>query len=93
MARFTSNNSAGVRFEPTLTATFLPGCRGCGSPHPLALKPPIDSPTCPGCGADVAPAGEPQTVAATLTGWGPHAVAARALTWIGRRLREIAKGL
>ena len=85
--------SAGVHYEPSLTAVFLPGCRGCGSPHPLALKPPLDVDACPGCGAPVGAPGEPQTVRAVLTGWGPYAAASRALIWIGQQLLNIAKGL
>ena len=93
MSRFASNHSAGVHFEPSLTAVFLPGCRGCGAPHPLAQRPPVDSPTCLGCGAAVLPPGAPQTVPAVLTGWGPHAIVSRALIWIGQQLRDLAKGL
>lgn len=37
-------------WEASSVQTFLPGCRNCGSKHPLAMKPvPIDISHCPMC--------------------------------------------
>jgi hypothetical protein len=57
-------------FEPFVTHQFLPGCRLCGTKHPAAYMPPLDTNLCPGCGTLVAPPGEKVTVGSTLTLWG-----------------------
>ena len=53
-------------WKPTLQHTVLPGCRSCGTKHPLANNPPIQSDVClnPECGKPVLPPGLSVTVAA-----------------------------
>lgn len=59
--------AAAVRFEPYMVMQFLPGCRSCGHPHPLATKGWSDPYACPGCGRAAGEVGEPHTEVAELT--------------------------
>lgn len=54
--------------KPYLTMTFLPGCRACGTKHPLAFNPPLPAHECPQCGGPAGTPGEPHTEEAEIVG-------------------------
>lgn len=85
--------SAAGRWEPQVTAVFLPRCPSCHAPHPQAMRPPRFSDTCPACDGLVAAAGAPKTVKAKLTGLHPAVLVAGAFLAIGDFLRNLSKGL
>ena len=80
--------------ELTMTTQFLPACAHCGEPHPLSRRGGVADPSvCPSCGA---PAPVPQgarEIPVAIVGFSPAAILARALFFIGRFLRRLAKGL
>lgn len=76
------------RYEPALITQLLPGCRACGSAHPIALRA-ADETTCPGCGAPAGKPSNPVTDRAAVPGMAFRF--ARFLLWIGRTLDKLAK--
>lgn len=76
--------------EVTFTHTFLPRCKGCGSMHPLAHKPPVESENCLNCGGPVDPPGTTQVQHLTWFGGGLFGWLARMLIVVGRKLNELA---
>lgn len=84
---------AGSHYEPFCAATFLPGCAGCGAPHPLAHRHPVESETCPGCGAPVQPPAPTRMTRAKFTGGGVAGAFVRLCFWAGAQLLKIARRL
>jgi hypothetical protein len=55
-------------FEPSAASQLLPGCKHCGTKHPLAMKPiPLITDVCPNCGASSEPPGPVYCEPAVLT--------------------------
>lgn len=78
--------------RPFFGATVLRRCANCHAPHPLAMKPPVDTNVCPQCGTNVT---RPDTVygKVTLTGWRPSIVLARVLFWASDALITFSQWL
>lgn len=73
--------------EAYATQIYLPGCRGCGAPHPRAMIPPLDADDCPRCGM---PSGTPrvQLAPAKITARNAPVRVGLWLLAIGRWLRS-----
>lgn len=61
-------DSSSIRAELELTTQKFPGCRACGSAHPIVLGSDLDPHTCPGCGAPVRPPEAARVVPARVPG-------------------------
>lgn len=85
-----SEGSGFGHFEPEVSRQFLPGCRACGSAHPLAIKGNHDPDTCPGCGAPAGTPGETLTERAAM-GFSPAILFGRTCMWIGSKLNSLSK--
>lgn len=84
--------SAGY-YEPSLMVRHLPRCAACSVTHPLALTPPVESPTCLECGTALPNPPNGETVSATLTGRGPLVFVARALLAAGKACAKLRRKL
>lgn len=85
-----NDNVVGGYFEPEVTHTFLPGCRGCGTAHPLAMKFVADKTVCPTCGELAGSPGQSVTQRGALGG-GFSVRLARQLMWAGEKIAKFTK--
>jgi hypothetical protein len=79
-------------FVPELTHCFLPGCKNCGSAHPLAdvHKFVPDKTICPDCGVPVAAPGRSVTQTGQF-GSNFSVAVGRKLMAVGRLVGDLAK--
>lgn len=84
-----SNLAISGKWVPEARMQFLPGCKNCGDRHPLAYKPPVDSPSCLGCGLPLPELPEPTIEYAALGGL--EGLTVRVLSAIGRFLHWCAR--
>jgi hypothetical protein len=78
-------------FEPSAATQLLPGCKTCGSKHPLAHKPiPLITDVCPKCGTPSEPPGPVYCEPAVLTGYHPVSLLAKACLAMGKALNQLA---
>jgi len=68
---------------------FLPGCRACGSRHPLAIDTAADPSRCLACRSAMPPLDDGETVPAVLTG--ASAAMGRVLMAIGRWFARLSR--
>jgi hypothetical protein len=79
------------RFEPEVTRQFLPGCRKCKAPHPLALKiKPADLTKCHQCGEPVQDPG-PELTEKAAFGFDPIMLFGRGVMAIGRFFNNLGR--
>lgn len=85
---------AGGRFQPEVTHTFLPRCRACGSPHPLAVKSAVDKTRCsnPACDEPLQAPAKSVTQVGSF-GFSPSILFGRALLAIGRLFASLSRGV
>jgi hypothetical protein len=92
MSGETVNQGVGY-FEPWASTQFLPQCKSCGAPHPLAQKPlPRLSLIC-SCGILAEPPRDVHESRAVITGYHPSTLLARGLLGVGKALAKLAKRL
>jgi len=86
-----SNNHSLGHFEAEVSRTFLPGCRACHAPHPLARKGYAGDPRfCPECRMPVDPAGATRTQRSVIVGRRGWVLIAELFMNIGIWLRNLA---
>jgi hypothetical protein len=88
---FSNGSGAAVRAELTLEHQFLPGCKNCGSAHPMAVSPRLPTDVCQTCGLPTAELGEPVVVPALLGGF--RGWLARVCFWIADRIAAVIRRL